>query len=160
MAERLLTKRPDAVLIIANSVDTAMLAQQLHKRDPAVHVTASEWAATERLTELGGKAIEGMVIASFLIARARRRLTWRSATPTSSVSRWNRDSPASPVSTPPTWCSTRWRIGGRPVVERGHSCARRVCRRAVRDPVRCDGRRIARDVHDPVIRNGTFVRVH
>ena len=66
MAERLLTKRPDAVLIIANSVDTAMLAQQLHKRDPAVHVTASEWAATERLTELGGKAIEGMVIAQFL----------------------------------------------------------------------------------------------
>ena len=66
MAEHLLADPPDAVLIIANSVDTAMLAQQLHKRDPAVHITASEWAATERLTELGGKAIEGMAIAQFL----------------------------------------------------------------------------------------------
>lgn len=66
MAERLLGQSPDAVLIIANSVDTAMLAQQLHKRDPAVQITASEWAATERLTELGGKAIEGMAIAQFL----------------------------------------------------------------------------------------------
>ena len=66
MAEELLKAQPDAVLIIANSVDTAMLAQQLHKRDPAVGITASEWAATERLTELGGVAIEGMVIAQFL----------------------------------------------------------------------------------------------
>ena len=66
MAEILLQHKPDAVLVIANSVDTAMLAQQLHKRDPAVRITASEWAATERLTELGGKAIEGMAIAQFL----------------------------------------------------------------------------------------------
>lgn len=66
IAERLLAQEPDAVLIIANSVDTAMVAQQLHKRDPAVHISASEWAATERLTELGGKAIEGLAIAQFL----------------------------------------------------------------------------------------------
>ena len=66
LAERLLQAAPDAVLIIANSVDTAMLAQQLHKRDPGVQITTSEWAATERLTELGGKAVEGMVIAQFL----------------------------------------------------------------------------------------------
>ncbi|MFT3847268.1 MAG: ABC transporter substrate-binding protein [Propionivibrio sp.] len=66
LAERLLAQRPDAVLIIANSVDTAILAQQLHKRDAAVHITAAEWAATERLTELGGKAVEGMAIAQFL----------------------------------------------------------------------------------------------
>lgn len=66
IAERLLAVQPDAVLVIANSVDTAMLAQQLHKRDAAVHITAAEWAATERLTELGGKAIEGMAIAQFL----------------------------------------------------------------------------------------------
>lgn len=66
IAERLLAQKPDAVLIIANSVDTAMLAQQLHKRDPAIHISAAEWAATERLTELGGKAIEGLAIAQFL----------------------------------------------------------------------------------------------
>lgn len=66
LAERLLEQEPDAVLVIANSVDTAMLAQQLHKRNPHVRITTSEWAATERLTELGGRAIEGMSIAQFL----------------------------------------------------------------------------------------------
>ena len=66
LAERLLKPSPDAVLIIANSVDTAMLAQQLRKRNPHVLITTSEWAATERLTELGGRAVEGMVIAQFL----------------------------------------------------------------------------------------------
>ena len=66
MAERLLKGKPDAVLIIANSVDTAMLAQQLRKRNPGIHISASEWSATERLTELGGKTIEGMTIAQLL----------------------------------------------------------------------------------------------
>lgn len=66
MAERLPKDKPDAVLIIANSVDTAMLAQQLRKRHPRIHISASEWSATERLTELGGKTIEGMAIAQLL----------------------------------------------------------------------------------------------
>lgn len=66
MAETLLRNAPDAVLIIANSVDTAMLAQQVRKIDLKVAIGTSEWAATERLTELGGKAVEGMVIAQFL----------------------------------------------------------------------------------------------
>ena len=66
LAERLLVNKPDAVLVIANSVDTAMLAQQLRKRNPEISLTAAEWAATERLTELGGKAVEGMAIAQFL----------------------------------------------------------------------------------------------
>jgi len=66
MAERLLKEKPDAVLVIANSVDAAMLAQQLHKRDASIQITAAEWAATERLTELGGKAVEGMAIAQFI----------------------------------------------------------------------------------------------
>lgn len=66
LAARLLADKPDAVLIIANSVDTAILAQQLRKMDANVLLTTSEWAATERLTELGGKAIEGMAIAQFV----------------------------------------------------------------------------------------------
>lgn len=66
LARQLIEKKPGAVLIIANSVDTAMLAQQLRKIDPAATIATSEWAATERLTELGGKAIEGMILAQFL----------------------------------------------------------------------------------------------
>lgn len=66
LAQRLLQPRPDAVLILANSVDTALLAQQLRKRDAVVHINACEWSATERLIELGGKAVEGIVIAQFI----------------------------------------------------------------------------------------------
>lgn len=66
LTERLLHSQPDGVLIVANSVDTALLAQQIRKRDANINIYASEWAATERLLELGGKAIEGMVIAQFL----------------------------------------------------------------------------------------------
>ena len=66
LAGRLLVDKPDAILIIGNSVDTAILAQQVRKIDTAVALATSEWAATERLNELGGKAIEGMAIAQFL----------------------------------------------------------------------------------------------
>ncbi len=66
LTERLLHSQPDGVLIVANSVDTALLAQQIRKRDPKINIYTSEWAATERLLELGGKAIEGMVIAQFI----------------------------------------------------------------------------------------------
>ena len=66
LTERLLHSQPDGVLIVANSVDTALLAQQIRKSDPKINLYASEWAATERLLELGGKAIEGMVIAQFI----------------------------------------------------------------------------------------------
>ncbi len=66
LVERVLHSRPDGVLILANSVDTALLAQQVRKHDGKVSIFTSEWAATERLLELGGKAIEGMVIAQFL----------------------------------------------------------------------------------------------
>ncbi|PKO62138.1 MAG: ABC transporter substrate-binding protein [Betaproteobacteria bacterium HGW-Betaproteobacteria-18] len=66
LAQRLLQPRPDGVLILANSVDTALLAQQVQKRDAVVHINACEWSATERLIELGGKAVEGVVVAQFI----------------------------------------------------------------------------------------------
>ena len=66
LAESLLKVKPDAVLVIANSLDTAMLAQQVRKRDPHVRIATSEWAATERLSELGGNAVEGVMIAQFM----------------------------------------------------------------------------------------------
>ena len=66
LTERLLHSQPDGVLIVANSVDTALMAQQIRKRDAKINIYTSEWAATERLLELGGKAIEGMVIAQFI----------------------------------------------------------------------------------------------
>ena len=66
IVERLLKTKPDAVLVIANSLDAAMFAQQVRKRDQHVHIATSEWAATERLSEIGGNAVEGVMIAQFL----------------------------------------------------------------------------------------------
>ena len=66
LAESLLKVKPDAVVLIANSLDAAMLAQQVKKRDPHIHIATSEWAATERLSELGGNAVEGVMIAQFM----------------------------------------------------------------------------------------------
>lgn len=62
LAEEVLRHNPDGVLIIANSMDSALLCQQIRKRDARVHITLAEWGATERLLELGGRAVEGVTV--------------------------------------------------------------------------------------------------
>ena len=66
LAASLLGEGADGVLMLANSLDAALIAQQLRKLDQTVVLAASEWAATERLTEIGGRSVEGILIASFL----------------------------------------------------------------------------------------------
>ena len=63
VAQDLLAAPADGVLIVANSVDTALLCQQIRKLDRRAPIITSEWAATERLIELGGKAVEGVIVA-------------------------------------------------------------------------------------------------
>lgn len=63
VAQDLLAAQADGVLIVANSVDTALLCQQIRKLDRRAPIITSEWAATERLIELGGKAVEGVIVA-------------------------------------------------------------------------------------------------
>jgi branched-chain amino acid transport system substrate-binding protein len=59
LAKELLAARPDVILIITNAVDAALIAQQVRKLDTRVALNLAEWAATERLLELGGSAVEG-----------------------------------------------------------------------------------------------------
>ncbi len=63
IASDLLAPQPDGVVIVANSVDTAMFCQQIRKLDARIPLIGSEWGATERLTELGGRAVEGLTVA-------------------------------------------------------------------------------------------------
>lgn len=58
----LLAGRPDGLLFIANAADSARLAQQAHKLSPRTPLIAAEWAGTEQLIELGGKAVDGLMI--------------------------------------------------------------------------------------------------
>lgn len=57
-----LNKRPDAILLITSAVDAARFSQKVRDRNPDVLLFASQWAATDRLIELGGAAVEGMML--------------------------------------------------------------------------------------------------
>jgi branched-chain amino acid transport system substrate-binding protein len=65
LALRALETSPDALVIVASALDTAMLAQQVRKVGSEVVLAASAWASTEQLLELGGKAVEGMILSQF-----------------------------------------------------------------------------------------------
>ena len=65
IARDLLATQPDEVLIVANAVDTAMLCQQVRKLNVHVPIVIAEWGATEQLIELGGKAVEGVIMTQF-----------------------------------------------------------------------------------------------
>ena len=58
----LLAAKPDVMVIISNAVDAALICQQVRKLDQRVAFTMVGWAATERLLELGGMAVEGAYV--------------------------------------------------------------------------------------------------
>lgn len=66
LVRELVSSGADTVLIIGNSVDSALICQQLRMLDPGKRVVMAEWASTERLIELTGPAAEGVVISQFL----------------------------------------------------------------------------------------------
>ena len=43
-------------------MDSALLCQQIRKVDNNIKITLADWGATERLLELGGKAVEGVTV--------------------------------------------------------------------------------------------------
>jgi branched-chain amino acid transport system substrate-binding protein len=59
LADAALTDRPEAVLVVANALDTAMLSQQLRRRAPQVQLLGTGWGFTEDLPQHGGAAVEG-----------------------------------------------------------------------------------------------------
>lgn len=65
LAREALSHKPDGIILITNSVDAAMLSQSLRRLDARITLGTSEWAATERLAELGGKWVEGITVAQF-----------------------------------------------------------------------------------------------
>lgn len=66
LARQLVEADADGILILANSVDAAMLIQHVRRLNATLPIATSEWAATERLIELGGRAVEGISIAQFI----------------------------------------------------------------------------------------------
>jgi branched-chain amino acid transport system substrate-binding protein len=62
IAKELLSAQADGIVIVANAVDASLLCQQIRKLDADMPITLSDWAAQERLIELGGKAVEGVTV--------------------------------------------------------------------------------------------------
>jgi branched-chain amino acid transport system substrate-binding protein len=62
LAGEVLAAQPEGVLIVANSMDSAILCQQFRKLDAEIPITLADWGATERLIELGGRAVEGVTV--------------------------------------------------------------------------------------------------
>lgn len=61
---QLLPDSPDTLLFVASSVDTARLSQQARILAPNLLLTSTEWAASpELLSEMGGEAVNGLLIA-------------------------------------------------------------------------------------------------
>lgn len=59
----LLQTKPEAILILANGIDTAQLAQQVRKLDGSIKLLATSWAGSDTLITLGGNAVEGILLA-------------------------------------------------------------------------------------------------
>ena len=55
----------EALVIAASALDTAMLCQQVKKIGKDIPIAAAEWAATEKLVELGGAAVEEVILSQF-----------------------------------------------------------------------------------------------
>ena len=63
VVQHMLLGKPDGVVFIASAIDVARLTQQLSKIEPNMPKSAAEWAASEALLDLGGRSVEGLLIA-------------------------------------------------------------------------------------------------
>jgi branched-chain amino acid transport system substrate-binding protein len=61
VAEAALAARADAVLVVANALDSAGLCQQLRKRSGTVPIFGSDWGFTQDAVAHGGRAVEGAI---------------------------------------------------------------------------------------------------
>lgn len=63
--KKIAVAKPGCLHFVANAVDTVRLVQLSRNRGLNQPVTASTWAATEHLTQLGGRTVEGIKVTQF-----------------------------------------------------------------------------------------------
>lgn len=62
LTRRAIAMPTDGLVLLASSVDAARMAQQVAQQAPGLGLATSGWAGNPDLIELGGKAVEGMVL--------------------------------------------------------------------------------------------------
>ena len=61
----MLVANPDVLHFVASAVDTVRLVQVARQQGATVALSAATWAATEHLSQLGGRSVEGMLVIQF-----------------------------------------------------------------------------------------------
>jgi len=69
MTTKLIAEEPDSLLVVAASLDTALVAQQLYKRKLEIPIIGCDWAAYQELIEQGGPYVEHIFIASIFSSK-------------------------------------------------------------------------------------------
>jgi len=67
-----LAYQPEALVIVANARDTALLAQLVRKQGSPVSLSAAEWAATDQMLAMGGRSVEQLVVAQYFDPNSRQ----------------------------------------------------------------------------------------
>jgi len=62
---RAMADRPQALVVVANAVDTSALAQLVAELPHPPALLAAEWAATDQLILRGGRSVEGLLVTQF-----------------------------------------------------------------------------------------------
>ena len=65
LARRLVASRPQALVIAAGAADCALLVQQVRQVDGDVEIALSPWAGTEGFPQMGGRALDGTIVAQY-----------------------------------------------------------------------------------------------
>lgn len=65
-AKELWADKPQVIILCASAVDSALVVNQLRQLQTSAQIVTTEWAGTGKLTELGGKSVEGMLVPQYL----------------------------------------------------------------------------------------------
>lgn len=71
LAQSLLGPNPDAVLLVAGSLDAAMICQHIRMRHSEIPILSCGWAMTDDFIQHGGPAVEGVVFSQLFDRKSR-----------------------------------------------------------------------------------------
>lgn len=66
VARQALSQNPQAVMLITSALDAALLTNQLRQQQEPLIIAAAEWAGSGKLIELGGNAVEDVIVAQYI----------------------------------------------------------------------------------------------
>ena len=65
--QKMIAARPDALHFVSSAVDTVRLLQVARMLGVSLPSSASPWAATEHLVQLGGRSVEGLLVSQVFV---------------------------------------------------------------------------------------------